>query len=571
MTISLLFYLLVLVVISFGFGVICKLIKLPPLVGYLISGLILGSFFKNLIQQETIVFLSELGVVLLLFTLGVEFSFAKLKSVAKTTIPGGLFQMILTTVVFMPVLIFLDFSPFEAFFAAAAFSLSSTAIVVKLLTDRGELETVTGEILVGWLILQDLAVLPLMLILSSLGKALSVSGGFDLFSVFVTIILAGSIVTIALISGRQVIPWVMGKIASLNSRELLVIAIFAVAVGGALGSTLLGLSPALGAFLAGMLISQTLVNHAVFSEIRPLRDIFSLLFFASLGLVLPSGFLLAHVVQILVLTLIVLIVKFTITFVLTVSLGHHTKTSFIVALGLTEVGEFAFILAAGGQKTGVITTNAYAYIVSVAILSMLVFPPLFEASGRLYHFFHAFVRKHLHFLHLNLARMSKMPKEELSYRDHVVLCGYGRVGKYIGRAFDMAHIPYVVVEYNHHKARELKEKGVPVVYGDPADIDILDYAQVDRARAVVIAIPDLTTQKEVIVHSLTLNKNIEIYCRTHHEDEQKILKALGVTAVIQPEFEASLSITHKILRSFGQKAEDIAGKISRLKIEHGLG
>ena len=160
--------------------------------------------------------------------------------------------------------------------------------------------------------------------------------------------------------------------------------------------------------------------------------------------------------------------------------------------------------------------------------------------------------------------------EELPYKNHVVLCGYGRVGKYVGRALDMAKIRYVVIEYNHQKAQELKAKGIQVIYGDPADKDILDYAQVDYAKAVVIAIPDLTTQRQVIAHSRELNKDVEIYCRSHHEEHMEHLKTLGATAIIQPEFEASLSITDKILRSFGQKGKDIEGKITRLKIEHGL-
>jgi len=159
----------------------------------------------------------------------------------------------------------------------------------------------------------------------------------------------------------------------------------------------------------------------------------------------------------------------------------------------------------------------------------------------------------------------------LLLKDHVVLCGYGRVGKYVGRALEMMQIPYIVVEYNHQKSEELKEKGIPVIYGDPSDRDILDYAQVDYAKAVVIAIPDLHTQSQIIVNSLNLNSEIQIYCRTHREGDQKLLKALGATYIIQPEFEASLSITDKLLKLFGISGEDINGKLIRLKIEHGLG
>jgi CPA2 family monovalent cation:H+ antiporter-2 len=258
---------------------------------------------------------------------------------------------------------------------------------------------------------------------------------------------------------------------------------------------------------------------------------------------------------------------------LTLYLGYHAKTSFIVSLGLIEVGEFAFVLARVGLSETVITSDVYGMILSVALLSILIMPPLFLAAPVLYLRLKNYSKTKLPPLYTRFfARYEHHDLlEELPYKDHVVLCGYGRVGKYVGRALDMAGIPYVVVEYNQQKARELKDKGIKVVYGDPADIDILDYAQVDKARAVVVAIPDLHTQRMVVENSLHLNKDVKIYCRTHHEEHQAILKDLGVTSIIQPEFEASLSVTDKILSLFGKKPKDISGKITRLKIEHGLG
>ncbi len=324
--------------------------------------------------------------------------------------------------------------------------------------------------------------------------------------------------------------------------------------------------------MAGLLIAESAAQHAVYSEIRPLRDIFSLLFFTSLGLIIPQGFIFNHFGTIFGLTTLVVGIKFIVVMCLILYFGYHAKTSFIVSIALVEVGEFAFILARLGLSQGVISQDAYSYILSVALLSILVMPPLLLAAPSIYSKIRVFFKTKFPVVYLQLFSHFEQAyiQEELPYKDHVVLCGYGRVGKYVGRALTMAKIPYVVVEYNHQTLKELKDSGVEVVYGDPSDIDILDYAQVDKARAVVIAIPDLHTQQMVIVNSLKLNKNIKIYCRSHHEEHQKHLKNLGVTSVIQPEFEAALSITDKILTSFGTKQKDIEGKITRLKIEHGL-
>lgn len=575
MTVVILAYLLILLVAALVGGVVFKTLKQPPVIGYLLAGLVLGILFGKNLVHETVNFLAELGVVLLLFTLGVEFSFSRFRKFTSGAVVGGIVQ-ILATVVVLTILIFrFGFGFYEALFMSAAFSLSSTAVVVKLLTDRGEMDTLPGEILVTWSVIQDIAFLPMIVLLPVIGKELFVSSvsGVAILVILKNIGFAALFVAFAVVFGRQVIPFIVKKVASINSRELLLVTVFAIAVAGAFSTQLMGFSAALGAFFSGLLISKSVEQHAIFSEIRPLRDIFLLLFFTSLGLVLPQGFIFSHFLLILMLTGLVMFVKFIIVMILTLYNGYHAKTSFIVSVGLIEVGELAFVLAGTGLALSIIDAQVYALILSVALLSILIMPPLYIAAPSIYMAVRDFSKVRMNPVYVRF--FTKFEKrdilEELPFKDHVVLCGYGRVGKYIGRALEMAEVPYVVVEYNHQKAKALREKGVQVVYGDPSDIDILDFAQVDKAKAVVIAIPDLYTQQQVITHSQTLNKSIEIFCRTHHEEHQQLLKALGVTTVIQPEFEASLSMVNKILKSYGEKDVDIEGKISRLKIEHGLG
>lgn len=567
--------LLILVTSAFIFGTIFKYLKQPPVIGYLIAGLILGLTVGDRIKPETISFLSDLGVILLLFTLGLEFPLGKIKKIAQGTFSAAFIQITGTTLILTAFGCFIGMNFFQAFFVATAFSLSSTAIIIKILSDKGELETLPGEILITWSVIQDLSVLPMIILLPAIGKELLKSSFY--FSSFLILlkelILSIVLLGLVLLLGKKWLPRIMAQVAALNNRELLLVAVFIISLTAAIFTQMLGLSAAIGAFLVGILIARTSMNHAIFSEIRPLRDLFALIFFVTLGLMVPQGFIFSHFGEIMFFTFVVIFVKFIIVLVLTLYLGWHARISFIVSLGLINVGEFAFVLAQTGLREQVLPIDTYALIISVALLSIVISPPLFLGAPFFYGRFKNFFKKYLPPVYTLVFSgiEHKDTLEELPFSNHVVLCGYGRVGKYIGRALEMSDIPCIVIEYNYLKRNELKNRGVEVVYGDPSDIDILDYAQVDHAKAVVIAIPDLQTQSMIITNSLSLNKNIKVFCRTHSEDNQAILKAYGATSVIQPEFEASISIADKILKIYGESQDIILGKISRLKIEHGLG
>ena len=572
MPVSVLTYLLAIAGAAFILGAVMRLIKQPPVIGYLIAGFVLSLFIGSNETNEVVSFLSELGIVFLLFTLGIEFSFKRLSKVAHIAVIGAIVQILTTMLLGTLLITGFGFSLFVAFFMASAFSLSSTAIVVKILTDKGEMDTLPGEIMVGWLVVQDLAVLPLMIILPSLGKEM-LNGGLTLLSFLLlakNTLLAFLGLGIVLYTGKHVVPWILKRVAAFNSRELLLVSVFIIVLLAAILTQQLGLSAAIGAFLAGLVIAESTQMHAVFSEIRPLRDLFAMVFFTTLGLILPAGFILQNIGTILSLSLIIMLVKFVIVMCLVLYLGYHAKTSFIVGVGLIEIGEFAFVLARVGLFGQTITAFEYGRIVSVALTSILIMPPLYLATPRIYTLLRESSKKRWPFLYTRLFTNfeHKQLLEELPLAGHVVLCGYGRVGKYVGAALEMAKIPYMVIEYNQKKAALLKERGIPVVYGDPADIDILDFAQVDKARAVVIAIPDLHTQEQVVVNSQTLKRDIVIYCRSHQDEHQKMLQALGVTEVIQPEYEASVSISKRLLRLFSVTPAEIEKKISRLTLEH---
>jgi CPA2 family monovalent cation:H+ antiporter-2 len=553
-------------------GIIARKLRQPMLLGYIGAGIVLGNLFPRFLDTNFLEMMADIGVTLLLFTLGVEFSFQRLKHVLGTVSWAAIVQILLCFFLFIVLLLFLGFPFVTSLFIAIAASLSSTAVVVKILSDRGELDTIPGEIMTAWLIVQDLAVVPIMIILPAVTQLASnpttfQSGGYIFLTSFVK-----AIVVLALIIflGKYGIGKVLSKVASYGSREIFLIATIGIVFLAGLATYSIGLSAALGAFIAGLLIAETSQNHAIFAEIRPLRDIFSVVFFTSLGMVLPIATIMPLLPQIIGLTLGIVLVKFFVVYVLSRFLAFHRKTAFLVALALTQMSEFGFIIGHEGKLVGALSQHQYVLLSSVTFLTILVSAPLFAQGSKLYYALQKSFGRFLPMLFPVKGEIT-VNDAELSLTNHVVICGYGRVGKYVGRALELSHVPYIVIDYNQSTVLSLKQKGIPALFGDPADKTVLDHAQVDFAKAVVIAIPDKHTQELIITNTKTLNKKVTIICRTHHEEDQQHLKALGVTTVVQPEFTASLLIAEKLLSSFGVSGEEITGKMSRLKIEHGVG
>ncbi|MCX6793863.1 MAG: cation:proton antiporter [Candidatus Gottesmanbacteria bacterium] len=554
-------------------GAIAKMLKQPTLLGYIAAGVLFGNVFPRITDAAFLKGIGDVGVTLLLFTLGVEFSFHRLKKLMGAVSWAAIAQIVLCIFLFLLFTMFLGFPFLAALVIAIAGSLSSTAVIVKVLSERGELDTVPGEVMTGWSVLQDLSVVPIMILLPAVIAGVTVGDitiGSLVSSLALGILKAAIALGLIIFLGKTVVPKALGKVANLGNREIFTLVTVGLVFLSAMMTYVLGLSAALGAFVAGLLISETSENHAIFAEVRPLRDLFVVVFFVSIGMGIPGNFLLRSAGILAILTIVILGVKWFVVMGLMRFMGYHRKTSFLVAVGLTQMSEFGFIIASQGWVLGALTRDQYTLLVALTFVTILVSTPFLSQGHGLYYALHSWLDRYLpKFFHTS--REPADDKEELPYRDHIVLCGYGRVGKYIGRALEMAGIPFVVVDYNNAAIASLRAKGIPVVYGDPADKNVLDFAQVDYAKAIIIAIPDRHTQELVIAHAQTLNRRIKIICRTHHEEDQKYLKSLGVDAVIQPEFEAAISIVERLLPSYGVNEADVAGKISRLKIEHGAG
>jgi len=556
--------------LAFLGGFLARKLKQSTIVGYLLVGMLFGSLLISYLQAEEVLHgLAEVGLAFLMFTIGLELSFKRLYKVRDVVLWGGVLQILAIIVLGVFIFPFFGFDFYSSLFMAAAFSLSSTAVVVKILSEKGELETLHGEIMMGWLLIQDLAVLPMVVILPAVAGV--GNGGWA--QLMISVAKAGGFLVLVILLGRKVIPFLMSKVADLKSRELLLLAVVSLCLFMALSSAALGLSVALGAFLAGIIISETSERHAIFSQIRPLRDIFAVLFFVSLGMFLRPSFLFSNLPQILGLSLLIVFLKFLVILLLNLYLGYHARTGLLVSIGLLQVGEFAFILASLGLTQNLIDNQVYSLILSVAILTLLATPALISVAPKFYLFLRKLTQKRTPGIyHRFFAKYDSLGAftKGVSLENHIIIVGHGRVGSWIARALLMLGVPFVVIDLDHQVVNKLKAKDIHALYGDPADIEVLDYARVRQAKAVIVAIPDEATQEAVVANCQNLNPSVKIISRVHHSQDQSRLKALGVTAVIQPEFEAALSIIHRVLQSFGVKREEIQNKIKRIKIEHGV-
>lgn len=547
-------------------GLVAQKLKQPTVLGYLLAGIVAASLADgSFLKKEILTSLSEIGIAFLMFSLGIEFSFKRLTRVRQVALWGGIIQILL--VILFGTLFFprFGFDFYSSLFLACCFSLSSTAIVTKILFERGEIDSLPGEIMVGWLLVQDLAVLPIILILPKLTLAI----GGTWLGIVLAIVKAAIFLFLVSFLGKAVVPKIFDQIAKINSREIMLLAIVGLVLLAALGTFSAGLSFALGAFLAGVILSETTQNHAIFSETRPLRDIFSIVFFVFLGMMLSPSFFLAHITKIVLISAVVILFKLIVVTALVFYLGYHTKTAFIVGMGLIQIGEFSFVLSRLGITEGLINDQVYSYIISVALLTIVLTPFLFSLAPNLYRQIRKRSEKLPRLYNYVFVRFDHRVKpEKLLLKDHVVICGFGRVGSGLGKALQMSQIPYVVVDYDFKVISLLKEEEVPVIYGDPSDIDVLKQAEVGSSKAVVIAIPDWPTRQIVIQNALKINPKVNIICRTHHEEEIPSLKALGVKTVVQPEFEASLSIIHHLLHTFGVSEPVLAERIKKVKAQY---
>lgn len=570
-SLSLIFNFFLFLAVPFTLGFVAKKAKISPLIGYIVGGLILGNIFPELSTSESIRSFAYFGIVLLLFTVGLEINFARILTLKKYILIGGSLQILLSIVAVSLLSLLFKFSPLESLLIGIALSSSSTTIVAKIIQDRGEESSFIGEIAMGILIFQDIAFIPFLIIFTSITSN-AVSFWAVSADILVSMAKSAVIITGLYLLGRKLVPHVFNRIAR-SSRELfnLFIVIFILFVSGL--SLVLGIPILIGVFVAGILLASTIEHHHIFSQVRPMRDLLGVIFFVFIGSNIQLSNLGGNIPSILLFTVAVISVKALIILLIFLGLRFHTKTSFSLTAYLFQIDEDAFILMSSIFLSGVIGEEKYLFIITSVLLTLILTPFFIKNKDEIYKKIRLFTKKYLGFLDnfINLRLDSdRSPIDELSIKDHVILCGYGRIGSYIGRSLIMANIPYVAIDYNLFTVEKAKKAGVNIIYGDPTDMDILDYAQVEEAMVLILAVPDNQAQEAIVLNAKKLNRNIYIISRVHKQQDQARMKDLGVNLVVQPEFEASLSIIKKIYLWHRMDKIDIVNKIKRLKIEHGL-
>lgn len=526
-------------------GLIAQLLKQPLILGYILAGVVVGPYTGGITVTDihNIELLAEIGVGLLLFALGLEFSFKELKPVRKVALIGTPIQMILTIVYGFAIGRWLGFGEIASLWIGALISLSSTMVILKSMMNRGLMGTLSSRVMIGMLIVQDLAVIPLMIMLPQLSDPHAGLPALGWAALKATVFL-----TLMIIVGTKVIPRAMAYVVTWNSRELFILTVTATGLGVGYATYLFGLSFAFGAFVAGMVLGESDYSHQALSDIIPLRDVFALLFFVSIGMLLDPVFLFANLKTILLMVVLLIIGKGLIFAMLVMFFGYGNVIPLAVGLGLFQIGEFAFVLGRVGVHTQSISNELFSLILTTTVITMILTPFLSGLTAPLYA-----VRRRW-FKHEPLQTLN-LPETGLHH--HVIIAGAGRVGSYVAKVLKSLHITFVVIELDSRQVSRLKETGMPLVYGDAGQPIVLNAAGIEHAKLLIITTPSAIVTKTIVEKSRQANPKLKIVARAENIDQIKILHDLGVNEVIQPEFEAGLEVTRQTLLSLNIDAADI--------------
>ncbi len=548
-------------------GLVAARLKVPPLVGYLIGGILIGPATPGFVADvELSAQLAEIGVMLLMFGVGLHFSLDDLLAVRKIALPGAIVQIAVATLLGIAVTSLWGWSFSAGIVFGLALSVASTVVLLKALESRGILETVNGHIAVGWLVVEDLVTVLVLVLLPPLSAWLGgnapvpAAGTVDrslLTTLGFTLGRIALFIALMLIVGKRVFPWLLWQIARTGSRELFTLCVIASAVGIAYGSAeLFGVSFALGAFFAGMVLRESPLSYRAAEESLPLRDAFSVLFFVSVGMLFDPQVLIRQPIQLFAVILIIMLGKSLAAFFLVLLFRYPLNTALTVSASLAQIGEFSFILAGLGVSLGLMPPEGQSLVLAGSIISIALNPLVFRVIEPA----QAWIRSRS-----KLAQALERPDDPLAVlpmtveltrlTGHVVLVGYGRVGRRVGEALAANGIAFVVAEENREIVEQLRKSGIPAVSGDASDPNVLIQAHVHRARVLVIATPDTLDVRRMIEIARTLTPQIETVVRTHSEEEAALLEKENAGKIFLGEHELARSIIQHVLNRYASAAE----------------
>ncbi len=524
-------------------GVVAQRLGQPVLIGYVLAGVLIGPNTPGpSADHERVEVLANLGVAFLMFALGVEFSLAELRRVRRVALMAGGIQIPLTGALGAGVGLTIGWSIEAALLLGGAFAISSSIVALKLLLGRGEANSPQARVALGLGIVQDLSLVPMLALL----PLLTDERGNPVLALLRSLGLAVVALTAVVVLGTKLVPRVLFAIARTGSRELFLLTVVLIALGTALASHEAGLSFALGAFLAGIVVSESEFDSHVLAEIIPLRDLFATLFFVAVGMLLEPQFILDHAPVVLGAVVSLVIGKLIVTGAAFLTAGVDHRTATLAAVLMAQMGEFSFVLASVGMTSAIIDRDQYGLILAAALGSILVTPLLLRAGPTL-----VAIAEHLPRVATQEASQAGKDPEATIPSGHVVICGYGRVGAELGRALARRGFRYVVIELNPALVRELRRRHVPAFYGDAGSEALLLRAGVATARTIAVTTPDLVAAQAAIRLARQINPRIHVIARATAGGELLTLSGAGADEVVQPEFEAGLEFVRRVLRWHG--------------------
>jgi CPA2 family monovalent cation:H+ antiporter-2 len=548
-------------------GFIAVRLKLPALVGYLIAGVLIGPATPGFVADiELSRQLADIGVMLLMFGVGLHFSLDDLLAVRRIAVPGAIARIAVVTALGMGVATLWDWSLGGGIVFGIALSVASTVVLLRALEGRGALESLNGRIAVGWLLVEDLVMVLVLVLLPPLSRWLgdSATGAAEapgdlslLTTLAVTLVEVSVFIGLMIVVGRRLFPWLLWQVARTGSRELFTLCVIAAAVGIAYGSAeLFGVSFALGAFFAGMVMRESALSHRAAEDSLPLRDAFAVLFFVSVGMLFDPEILIRQPLQILTVVVIIIFAKSLAAFILVLAFRYPLNTALTVSAGLAQIGEFSFILAGLGVSLGLLPKVGQDLIVAGALISIALNPLVFQAIEPLQIWIRARSKLARAMEHRDdpLAELP-MSIDQRRLNGHVVLVGYGRVGRRIGEALNARGVPFVVAEQNRELVEDLRTRGVAAVSGDASDPAVLIQAHIVRASMLVIATPDSFRARKMIEIARTLNPKAETVVRTHGEEEAVLLQRENVGKVFMGEHELALGMARHVLERLADQTK----------------
>lgn len=549
MTLSLLGNAVIVLVLSIVVLYTCAVMRIPGIVGLLVAGMLAGPYGFGLIGNTHVVeIIAEIGIVFLLFTIGLEFSLRNLWQLRRAVLLGGVLQVIVTVAV-----VFLLFRIARAggndanVFMGFLLSLSSTAIVLRILQERAEMDTPHGRITLAILTFQDIAVVPMMLLIPILGGR---SGGMPGNAILMLSVKAAAVVAFVIIAARYAVPRMLYQITKLRMREVFLLSIVAICGSVCWLTFRAELSLALGAFLAGLIIAESEYSHQALSSILPFRDVFTSFFFMSIGMLLNVRYFLDHAALICLLAVGVMAVKAVIAVGSSIVTGAPLRVSLLAGLSLVQIGEFSFVLATAGISVNLLSSDMYQMFLNIAILTMMSTPFIISLAPRIAD---GIMKLPLPAV-LNSGYHAGFLAPDAPHRDdldrHIIIVGYGINGRNVARAARVAGIPYVIIEMNPDTVRDEKRNGESIFYGDATDEAVLKYAEVKKARVAVLAIADASATRKIAAAMKAANKELYVIARTRFLQEVRSLYDLGVDEVIPEEFETAVEIFSRVLKKY---------------------